>query len=110
MENGELKKNLKKLTAIQRQILQFLFIIDKSVLHVFLYFIHFQFQIISMLDELIDVEVLSVERKGYWDMVGAVVDNLLVFHVDQLRFQLGDPFSEFWYLCKFIKWEKLKKL
>ena len=59
-----MKKNLKKLTAIQRQILQFLFIIDESVLHVFLYFIHFQFQIISMLDELIDVEVLSEENEG----------------------------------------------
>lgn len=62
------RKNLKNLTAHQCQIFQFFFIVDQTVLHVFLYFIHLQLEIVAVLNQLVDIEVL------------------LVFHVHQLRF------------------------
>lgn len=69
-------KNLQVLTAHQRQIFQLFFIVYQAVLHVFLYLVHLQLQIVSMLYELVDVEVL------------------LVFHVDQLRLELANRLGE----------------
>lgn len=79
-KNGKIHKmedsNLKNLTAHQRQVLQFLFVVNQAIPHLLLDLIHFELQIVAMLDELIDVEVL------------------LILHVYQLRLELTDSFCQ----------------